>query len=682
MSKSRCQSLSPLLSGRATWLAVVGLLVAVLVAVGLWFAWEASQYGDAGVAVEQGGSTAQPPVVERPVPQQEEVVVEQPVVEERTVVETPVLQQEEVASRLPDLSVPQQPNRPAQQPEEVVVEEAVLRPEPEPQAETQVPQQPGEVEIAVRHGVVPVPPDSVEIQRYPTVEAPTRVAIGREFAVQASLTEELLTPEASAAPKIFSLPKQDKWMIEVVLTGRGFEFRDGRNASLIELPRDGDSTVALFHLTAREAGESTRSVYASFYHNSRFLFRVSRPISVLTAPTAAVADANVSAAMFQLGGKGPGSTKLQLGGSDRGLTKLQLSGKGPDLAIEIISGNILIHARGFQATNTAYAPPTGLAEFLRERYARLASVAGRGVRPADRQSAKDTTKGIGREVYRRFAPPSFKKAFWSMIDRWGEDFRTIQIYSDQPLLPWELMVPSRDDKPERDHLGLEFQISRWHAREDAEFVASPPQYLVLEELVVVAPRYDPPLKSVEQEIQSIQSFPFANVRLVRGQETKLREVFSRLPRGILHFAGHGVILQNDTQGTTYAIVLEGDRILTLDEWKGMFSRDRTRHPFIFFNACDIGRTQKVVNFVDGWAPAMLDTGASGYVGALWPVADAKAAIFARRFYEALQKGLKRGDARVLNAIGEARKLYQETGDPTFLAYVYYGDNELTMKRTH
>ncbi len=104
------------------------------------------------------------------------------------------------------------------------------------------------------------------------------------------------------------------------------------------------------------------------------------------------------------------------------------------------------------------------------------------------------------------------------------------------------------------------------------------------------------------------------------------------------------------------------------------------HPFFFFNACDIGQTRLTANFTDGWAPAVLESGASGYVSALWPLSDKGAADFAVRFYQALDKKLKKGTADIAALLRETRRQFLQNGDPTFLAYIFYGDPHLRLKR--
>jgi len=255
----------------------------------------------------------------------------------------------------------------------------------------------------------------------------------------------------------------------------------------------------------------------------------------------------------------------------------------------------------------------------------------------------------------------------------GTQFQSIQIYSSNPLLPWELMRPSRANGTEElDFLALEFRIARWHISQRSTQLDRPPPTMPLHELAVIAPQYTGALFLPNQasEIQALQLV--AGYRRVPGQLTSVQDLFAHVPTGIVHFSGHGVV-QEKSQGIfEYAIRLE-DIELDLLTWRGFASQHPHEHPFIFFNACDIGQAHRVANFVSGWAPAMLEAGASGYIGSLWPLGDKGAALFATAFYQRLQQGLNQGPVTVAEVIREARRLFYTDFDPTFLAYVYYGD---------
>ncbi len=276
------------------------------------------------------------------------------------------------------------------------------------------------------------------------------------------------------------------------------------------------------------------------------------------------------------------------------------------------------------------------------------------------------------------APEIFKNAFWQLAKKLGKDFDSIQIFSDNPTIPWELMIPvSPDGKVTRGFLGTEFNVGRWHLAEGFTLTEKPPQSLAIDRLSVIAPKYTGRLKlryQLEEEKMLAQKRGYKSVG---GKFLQVRELFTNNPQGIIHFAGHAGVLPTGSTFKDFALQLE-DRDLNVQSWKGLIPGRFKAHPFFFFNACHIGQTERVANFVNGWAPAALDAGASGYIGALWPVNDKGAYEFATKFYEILESKLKEGPVTVGEVLRETRKEFSKNGSPTFLAYVYYGDPGLTF----
>lgn len=540
----------------------------------------------------------------------------------------------------------------------------------------------------------PRPAGTLALERYPTVESPDEVAPGQEFAVQVSLTVERTTPEVSvlsgrATPTgqlSLTLPAesgQDSWPIDVVVSAPGFAFRGGRNSASIAVPRQGDSTPALFHLRSVGGPASpvgTQKIYATFWFQGTYLAKVVRAISVAPAPIAAPAPT-----------VGGGLVERRSTSSQRGQgTTIDGALRIPDLTIWVLEragghSEMIISAKGAQPSSHTFVTPADLGAWLDGHYGRFVAEMSGGVEaregaPPLRDRTIPLLQGFGRELYRRFAPPPFKEAFWRLHDRLGREFRSIQIYSNNPVLPWELMRPSRaDGSDERDFLSLDYRVARWHVSEEGPQLDRAPQALTMNELVVIAPRYRGALalSSQSAEVGTLQTF--TGFRQVPGRFGDLRTLFGNLPEGIIHFAGHGVI-QSRPGLREYFIRLE-DHDLDVATFRGMTAGLTRRHPLIFFNACEIGRTQRVVNFVDGWAPAALESGASGYVGGLWTLGDAGAAEFASVFYRELRSGLTQGEATVADALSRARRGFYTSGDPTFLGYVYYGDPNFRLVPT-
>ena len=540
------------------------------------------------------------------------------------------------------------------------------------------------------------PSATVTVERYPTIHAPDEVAPEEVFEVLVSLTEEQEVFEVEIkqgqttedGQLVLSLPDgQDAWKLKVTLSAPGFKIQ-GRNSAEIVLPRQGDSSPAMFTLSAKPFKKASRQskLYATFWYEGAYLAKVVRPILIVNSNAPDHAQAQVPAPEPSMG----------FSGGTRRAASLDLRLRPPDLTVYILEGQnsedpdetqMMINSPYLQITSTTFGNPAGLAEWLDVQYGKFvqASVT-RGIKRKQEASvpSKDRNeallRGFGRELYRKFAPPAFKEAFWRLKDRHGDQFQSIQIFSNNPVLPWELMRAVRaDGSDEQDFLGLQFRIARWHISEQATQLDRPPQHKILGQLVVIAPEYEGQdmLSNQVQELEALATV--SGYRRLPGQYTSLKTLFSGTPGGIIHFAGHGVVAPSDQGQFEYSIRLE-DFDLDLLTWRGLTEQQNQNHPFFFFNACEIGQAHRVANFVDGWAPAVLETGSSGYIGGMWPLGDKGAAEFSSEFYRMLEEKLKLGPVSVADVLQETRKRFYETGDPTFLAYVYYGDPNFQFTR--
>ncbi len=283
-------------------------------------------------------------------------------------------------------------------------------------------------------------------------------------------------------------------------------------------------------------------------------------------------------------------------------------------------------------------------------------------------------RGFSCELYRRLAPKLFKTE-WSRLRRaMGSQLRSIQIFSNNPAIPWELMRPvERCTTQDGELLGVQYLVARWHVGDHLRQLDRPNQQVPLR-LFVVAPRYegDELLPFQRKEVRALSRMPSS--RLVSpASYAEFGALVGRSPPGIIHFSGHGLIERYDGI-PRFTIKLE-DGALDVPSWRGLFAGNG--HPFYFFNACDTGQAESVVRFVEGWAPAVLDAGASGFIGGMWPLFDESAADFAVRFYGSIARRITADrPVAVAEALREARRQFFETGDPTYLAYTFYGDVNL------
>ncbi len=558
--------------------------------------------------------------------------------------------------------------------------------------------------------------------RYPTVETRKRVTVGQVFSVQISLTEGQITPSVTvtqgktnpAGALALALPEpQDSngWAIDLLISAPGFEIIGSESAS-IELPEEGDSTVARFQLRAEAISPQTETlkVYITFWHKNAYLARVERTIEVLNdtiAPQPLISPQAIDPAPPASNlenqraiARAPAARTPAPPGRDHPTQKSQdivlpVNLQAPSLTLLIQHGeprtpsNVCIVSPFLQPSCDQFNLTTDFRPWLEHYFSRFNQVGqGRGVGlPGQPLQQKEHNiallEGFGRELYRRFAPEHFKRTFWTLMDQTGKEFNSIQVITNDPLIPWELMKPVRDGpikNKETGFLGIDFRVGRWHINNKA--LQRPPQHLKFDELAFIAPSYtSSPLPEIAREASQLSSI--AGFKKIEGDYSSVSNFFSLTNRksGIVHFAGHGQAKQGPAGLTEYSIRLE-DSDLDLMTWRGLLhSADRDIHPLLFFNTCDLGKAKQVANFVDGWAPAALETGAGGYIGSLWPLADSGAAEFSRIFYQDLFNNLdKSGQASIADSLREARSGFYVNGDPSFLAYVFFSDPNLLFER--
>jgi TPR repeat protein len=439
------------------------------------------------------------------------------------------------------------------------------------------------------------PQPTVE-ERYPNIEAPDTVHPAQEFAVQVSLTGEQLSPET----RIMSGQQENGKLVipmppgltsidlEVNLTAPSMEFVGGSNIGQIELTKGQDSTVAQFHLRANTAIASDKPamLMATFWYNHGFLARVERDIRVVPD---VFGGAPAAVPTVATGGPQPVHRALSPAAKSAGIT-LEPQMAAPDLTVIESRSDDTLHLTFV----TRYASPVEAvlpkaAEMRAYIATKLAELArhGRGVtvegEAPSAQQAEDLARGFGADLYDRFTPPEFKQLYWQLRDA-GIELRSVQVLSDDPMLPWELMRPARTGGQDRqEFLGLTARVARWQLGTTG--LPRPPQSLQLQKLVVIAPHYagSMALDAAQQEADSLRSHDgFENVK---GDYSDVRALASNLPDGIVHFAGHGAV-RDEAGGPQFAILLE-DSELAPATWKSLVNASRT-HPFYFFNACEVG----------------------------------------------------------------------------------------------
>jgi len=555
---------------------------------------------------------------------------------------------------------------------------------------------------ATANAVIAVEEPPPVLSRFPNMLAPNTVTPQQKFPVMVSLN----TSKVDSGTKIVSAAKQQDGevvvsmpdgmtsiLISVSLVAPQMTSMDGNSTQNIELTRDQDSSTAVFQMQAG-TDPGVEPIFATMMYNGAFLASVRRDVTVAVQGGAAnmvttAAPAPVGSAPTPPAVTGSRLTLQASAAPAVGLEapkpavqhlpeiRLEPEARAPDITIqEIQAGGSLIYTvtspllPGFEKSvvpvaATRQAIVAKLYTDLEAQGNKLDQLGGKDAS----QQAKDFAEGQGAALYDNQAPQAFKTVY-QKLKKMGAPPLTIEVLTDEPSLPWELMRPLTDDGKRENFLGITLSVV--HSTASSTPRVAPPQAEMLNKISVVMPQYtgDLALAGAQKELQAMKaSFPKLN--LVTGTVTAVSSLARGVPDGIIHYAGHGVRVTTKGLPPDVGILL-ADGSLVPATWLSL-TENGTGHPFYFFNACDLGQSDSVLNYVDGWAPRLLQSGASGYLGALWKVSDKTAGSFSAHFYADLKVKLNAGTPwSVADLVTQARReTYAEAYDPTALAYVLY-----------
>lgn len=546
------------------------------------------------------------------------------------------------------------------------------------------------------------------VSAYPNIEAPDTIAPNQEIAVQVSLSDQQLAPETQILSgtqtggklQLQMQTTERQWTLTVNLSAPGLELTRGTNTEEITVTRDGNSTVAAFYMRPKLGpnGElpamlNTR-ILATLLHDGAFVARLARPITITPArPTLAAAPATPQTApalqppVAQIPAPRIAMAMAAAAAKPAPATsQLDLTADAPSITIVENRINNLLRINLFLANQEPILididDATSLHTWINAHFAQMAQH-GRGIgeedappQEADLQSGSDYLTAFGNELYDRIVPDAQKAVLFQALH--SSQLHSIQVFSDDPSIPWELMRPLDPATRQRQpFLGESISIARWPMMHKG--LLRPRQTMTLAHSIVVAPQYAGAMQLADSKLELTTLLKTPTFQQVDGSYTLVRQIAANPPHGIVHFAGHGDVSQQN--GVAQYQILLKDGAIGPEAWAALNTTDSLAGTLYFFNACDVGTASQFMNEVDGWAPALLGTGANGYIGALWPISDSTANLFAATFYQQLTQQLAASaeGATIASVIASTRQhVFDQTHDPTALAYVFYGNPQLRI----
>ncbi|MBO4224734.1 CHAT domain-containing protein [Bradyrhizobium neotropicale] len=270
------------------------------------------------------------------------------------------------------------------------------------------------------------------------------------------------------------------------------------------------------------------------------------------------------------------------------------------------------------------------------------------------------------------APKSFRNLFWELVDA-KKPPREICIVSEEPYVPWELMIPRRKrtngEVEMRKPLGVEFPIGRWIP---PDFVAGRTR-IPLTDSYVIAPKYAGTrlVLAFSDAEQALLTHDFAAEPISPATFAQIAEKLTSAGRSLVHFVCHG----KDGGDGRQVLQLENGEELSSSQLLGIEGLERTfarKRPFVFINACEVGRGTAALVGLGGFATSFIELGASAVIAPLWSVKDGIAHQVAETFYNTIKLEPNTPFAEIMRRL-RAKAYESSSAEDTYAAYCFYGD---------
>lgn len=486
------------------------------------------------------------------------------------------------------------------------------------------------------------------VTRYTDIYAPARVAVGERFPIIVGLTRSPADEEAAA------IQAQLNQLIRVVLTPRGPELLSEPARTL--RVEEGESEPVVFYLRAVQVG--TQSVLIDFYSQSDLLVSATH---TLTAEEAGVVSP-------------PGKLPTQA------LRVGDYRAPYPDLVLRVCTrDNRLTYTLHYHNTEERIiegdrlrADPEQYRYLLMHEIENLAKGLDADGYPLTDVPDQGPTpehifrglEKIGWRLYNELFNEALRREYRERI---RGKVHTLEIVSDEPWIPWELVRPFGDGVDD-DFLCLQYDFSRW-----VSGGTGPAAEIAVDSLACIAPT-DSGLDWVQKEQAFVRALAGRYDLADRSPAEAQRGLVKALLAGqegvrLWHFACHGDYDRRSPDNSP--LFLQDGYPLRPHDLVGPAQEHlRADRPLVFLNACRAGQSGLSLTGLGGWAKVLVqDCRVGALIAPLWSVDDAAAYTFAQTFYQATQQPGMTLAAALRLARQATRQAYP--GDPTCLAYSLY-----------
>lgn len=521
-------------------------------------------------------------------------------------------------------------------------------------------------------------------QAYPRLDAPDVVSPGQRFNLSIGLAGSA-DPNTSGAP--FTLQQTTAAghiQLDVLVIADGFTLPEGGRRTLdIDCAAPWDATIQIPVIAPARIDDTVLATMRVIYFFEHVpCGSAARKISVISSAAPASNATQANGQLWQSGPVVPGSVTIEPGLS------------GIDLIVFISKMGARATPGWFEWTfyspHAVALPAVPIPRDYGVEGKNLGTLLNDSIPDSEKQDMVElTVGGIGKTIADRMPGE-----FWSLLNQVAPFVTpgqqpTLLFICAETYMPWELaLVETPLDTNAPPYLGCQTNMSRWPLSDSGKPSLPPAGEVDIDQFAVVTGNYAGsslnPLVHAIQEAETLSALYNAIPLMARSADIK-QLLGAQIPnRGgttgvqAVHFACHGEAIQD--QAINAAILLEKDQRMS-PLWLSNSQLGKQDRPFMFLNACQVGRTGELLGGLSGFAGQSLLGGFRGFIAPLWAVNDVIAHDIAVAFYERAFGNPPHGPQPVASILRELRQPFaHDKTSATRLAYVFFGHPALTLRR--
>ncbi len=287
-----------------------------------------------------------------------------------------------------------------------------------------------------------------------------------------------------------------------------------------------------------------------------------------------------------------------------------------------------------------------------------------------------TLDEFGYELTERLFPEPLERFLWQLRNREN----ILQIQSDEGWIPWEMLkirhpATATDDQSEAGvYLCEAFNLTRWRLDLNESYLHLPLQCIAAAGEVSTNAHHGErrgehlihaPAGLGDADFLKCMEGTKRTVQIVTGK-TLIENMASGRFDG-WHLNGHGEARGLDPNSWPLRFH-DGTEISPKNLSDGRMRKIGQRHPLVFLNACQTGRSAPALTGIGGWADNFLKLESGAFIGTFWSTTDEAASYFVTEFYSLFFQRIPIGEA-VRQARLATRNSFRD--DLTWLAYVVF-----------